>query len=395
MGSVEIAIAAGLRTPIGRFGGAVATMPMTDLAAHAARATLQRAEVSVAVVDHIIFATTVPTDSDSLFAPRVVALKSGLAVETGALGVTRGCASGLQAIIAAAQQIREGHSRLALAGGADCYSRVPYALAEARWGARRGAVTLCDMLDWAYRCPLSGEFMGETAENLAAEFGYGRVEMDEWAEISHARALSAREAGFLASQIAPVYIGIAKGKTRIEHDETPRADTTRERLASLPPVFREGGTVTAGNSSTIADGAGFVLVGERRAIDTIAAGPRARLVEWHVVGVPPRIMGHGPVPAIRGLLERTGLALGDIDYFEVNEAFAVVNLHVERMLGIPREIHNLYGGGISLGHPPALTGIRMALTAMHHLERTQARRAVVALCVGAGQGMAVLLERLT
>ncbi len=389
----ETVIAGGVRTPLGAFGGALKDVPMSDLAAGAARACLSRAGLDPARVDHMVFTTTVPSDRDSLFAARVVGVKSGIPEAAGALHVVRACASGLQAILSAEQQVASGHSTIALAGGAESYSRAPYATTTIRWGAQRGPQQLEDMLDWAYRCPFSQEYMGETAENLADDYQYTREAMDDWGALSQARALAARESGFLARQIAPVTVATRKGETVVEHDECPRADATAEKLAKLRPAFREGGRVTAGNASTVNDAAAFLLVGERGALEAEGVAPRARLVDWTVVGVPPRIMGHGPVPAIRALLEKTGLAVSDVDYFEINEAFAVVNLHAERHLGIPRERHNAYGGGISVGHPPGVTGVRMCLTAMQHLEDTGGRRAILSMCLGAGQGMAMLIER--
>jgi acetyl-CoA acetyltransferase family protein len=235
--------------------------------------------------------------------------------------------------------------------------------------------------------------MGETAENLAEDFQYDRDAMDDWAEMSQARAIAAIDNGFLARQITPIDVPDGRATRAFTTDESVRRDATREKLARLRPAFREGGKVTAGNSSGVTDGAGFVIVGDRAAMEAAGGTPEARLVDWHVVGVPPRIMGHGPVPAIQGLLDKRGLKVTDIDYFEINEAFAVVNLHAERHLGIPRDLHNLYGGGISVGHPPGLTGVRMCMTAIEHLKETGGRRAVLSMCLGAGQGMAMLIER--
>jgi len=389
----ETVIAGGVRSPLGAFGGGLKDVEMTDLAGRTAAACLSRAGMRAEAVDHMVFTTTVPSDRDSLFAARVVGVKSGIPEEAGALHVVRACASGLQAMLSADSQVRSGHSRIALAGGAESYSRAPFATTTVRWGAQRGPQVLEDMLDWAYRCPFSQEYMGETAENLAEDCQYTREAMDAWGAMSQARALAARESGFLARQIAPVEVAGRKGSVTVEADECPRADATLEKLSRLKPAFREGGKVTAGNASTVNDAAGFVLVGDRDALEAEGVAPRARIVDWTVVGVPPRIMGHGPVPAIRALLEKTGLAVSDVDYFEINEAFAVVNLHAERHLGIPRELHNAYGGGISVGHPPGVTGVRMAITAMQHLEDTGGRRAVLSMCLGAGQGMAMLIER--
>ncbi|MFO7853904.1 MAG: thiolase family protein [Paracoccaceae bacterium] len=389
----ETVIAGGVRSPLGAFGGGLRDVEMTDLAGRTAAACLARAGMPAEKVDHMVFTTTVPSDRDSLFAARVVGVKSGIPEEAGALHVVRACASGLQAMLSADSQVRSGHSRIALAGGAESYSRAPFATTTVRWGAQRGPQVLEDMLDWAYRCPFSQEYMGETAENLAEDFQYTREAMDEWGAMSQARALAARESGFLGRQIAPVEVVGRKGSVMVEADECPRADATLERLSRLKPAFREGGKVTAGNASTVNDAAGFVLVGDRDALEAEGVAPRARIVDWAVVGVPPRIMGHGPVPAIRALLDKTGLAISDVDCFEINEAFAVVNLHAERHLGIPRDLHNAYGGGISVGHPPGVTGVRMAITAMQHLEDTGGRRAVLSMCLGAGQGMAMLIER--
>jgi acetyl-CoA C-acetyltransferase len=389
----EIVITAGTRTPMGNYGGSLKGVGLTDMAGHAARACVARSGIAPERIDHMVFTTTVPTDRDTLFAARVVGVKSGIPEEAGALHVVRACASGLQAILSAGQQVDSGHSRLALAGGAECYSRAPHAVAGARWGLGRGPAPLEDTLDWAYRCPFSQEYMGETAENLAADFGHTREAMDEWGAMSQSRALAAIESGFLARQIVPIDVPEGRGTRTFAVDEYPRADATLEKLSRLRPAFREGGKVTAGNSSGVTDGAGFVIVGDRAAMEAAGGEPQARLVDWHVVGVPPRIMGHGPVPAIRGLLDKRGLKVSDIDYFEINEAFAVVNIHAERELGIPRDIHNLYGGGISLGHPPGLTGVRMCMTAVEQLRVTGGRYAVLSMCLGAGQGMAMLIER--
>lgn len=389
----ETVIAGGLRTPLGAFGGALKDLEMTEMAGDAAAKTLAGAGIAPERVDHMVFTSTVPSDRDSLFAARVIGVKSGIPEEAGALQVVRACASGLQALLSAEQQVASGHSTIALAGGAESYSRAPFATTTIRWGAGRGPQQLEDMLDWCYRCPFSQEYMGETAENLADDYQYTREAMDAWGVMSQARARAAQESGFLARQIAPVEVKAGRSTILVEADECVRADATPEKLARLRPAFRKDGRVTAGNASTVNDAAAFALVGDRAALEAEGVAPRARIVDWVVVGVPPRIMGHGPVPAIRKLLEKQDLKVSDIDYFEINEAFAVVNLHAERHLGIPRDLHNAYGGGISLGHPPGVTGVRMALTAMQHLEDVGGRRAILSMCLGAGQGMAMLMER--
>lgn len=388
----DIYIAGGARTALGNFGGSLKDRPMTDLAAEITQAAIARVGAEPKDFDHMVFTTTCPTDRDSLFSARVVGMKSDLPAEAGALDVSRACASGLQAILAAGQQIATGHSQLAIAAGAEMFSRAPFAVTTSRWGQSRGHQQLEDMLEWCYRCPFSLEYMGDTAENLAAKYGYQRDAMDEYALRSQELALKAIASGFFAKQIHPVTIPEGKGSATFAVDESPRAGLTASKLASLRPAFQENGCVTAGNASGVTDGAAAIIVGNRAAMASKNIQPIAKLIDWTVVGVEPSLMGHGPVPAIQQLLERVGLSIGDIDYFEVNEAFAVVNLHVEAELGVPREHHNCYGGGISVGHPPGVTGLRMMLNATQHLNETKGRYAILSMCMGAGQGMAMLIE---
>jgi acetyl-CoA C-acetyltransferase len=388
----DVYLSSGTRSALGDFGGSLKDVEFTELASHVARACIEKSGASPEAIDHIVFTTTCPTDKDSLFSARVVGMKSGLPEEAAALDVSRACASGLQAIISAGQQIVSGQSELALAAGAEMFSRAPYAVTTARWGNPRGNQQLEDVLEWCYRCPFSLEYMGDTAENLAEKYQYEREPMDEYAVTSQARALAAIESGFLAKQIVPVAVPDGRSTRIFDTDESPRAGITMERLAKLRPAFQEGGKVTAGNSSGVTDGAGAMLVGTKAAMQNSGVTPEARVVDWAVVGVPPSLMGHGPVPAIEKLLARTGLTVSDIDYFEVNEAFAVVNLHVEAQLGIPRDKHNLYGGGISVGHPPGVTGLRMAMNGVQHLRETEGRYAILSMCLGAGQGLAMLVE---
>jgi acetyl-CoA acetyltransferase family protein len=394
----DVILAAGARTPFGDFGKSLKDVPLARLGTHAVGACLQRAGVDPAAVDHLVFGVTAPVDHDGLFISRKVALGAGLPEDSAALGVVRACGTGSQAIVSAAQQILTGHSTVAVAAGGENYSRVPYLAHTMRWGAGRGPVQMVDGLDYIYRCPFSGELMGDTAETLSARFGYRREAMDDWGYLSQMRARDAMASGFLARQIAPIEVPerAKAGVTRMfAQDEFPRPTITREKLASLKPAFKpDGGQVTAGNSSGVTDGAAAILVAARAAAERLGVQPEARLIDYAVVGVPPEIMGAGPVPAIRRLLERTRLSVADIDYFEINEAFAVVNLHAEAQLGIPRAITNLYGGGISIGHPPGATGLRMTITAMHHLADTGGRYAIVSMCLGSGMGMATLIENL-
>lgn len=389
----EVVLCGGKRTPFGDFGKSLKDIPGPDLGIHAASATLQGLELDPEHVDHLVCGNVMPVDQGGYFASRVIALGVGMAEESRALNVSRACGSGTQAIVSAAEQIMTGHSSVALAGGYENASRAPYALTDARWGMKRGAGAIVDTIDYGYRDPFDLSLMGETAENLTDDFGYERTDMDLYALESQHRAGKAIESGFLSEQVAPIEVPAGRGETRLfEVDEFPRPSTTLDKLASLRPVFRDGGRITAGNSSGMTDGAAFVVVAERRRAEELGLTPRARIVDWEVVGVPPRIMGCGPVPAIARLLERRNLGVSDVDYYEINEAFAVVNLHAERELGVSRESCNLYGGGISIGHPPGATGVRMAQTAMRHMELTGDRTAIVSMCLGAGQGMALLLE---
>ena len=396
MSTHDVVLSSGARTPFGDFGKSLRDVPISRLGVHVVHACLARAGLDASRVDHLVFGNTAPVDHDGLFLSRKVAIEAGLPEESSALSVVRACGTGSQAIVSAAQQIRSGHSDIAVAAGGENYSRVPYLSHEMRWGAKRGPATFVDGLDYVYRCPFTKELMGDTAENLAARFGYRREDMDDWGLMSQQRAGAAMASGFLARQIAPIDVPDGRGTRRFEQDEFPRPAITRDKLASLRPAFRHDGqgTVTAGSSSGVTDGAAALLVASRRAAEAHGIPIEASLVDWAVVGVEPAIMGAGPVPAIRKLLARTKLSVSDVDYFEINEAFAVVNLHAERELGIPRDRTNLYGGGISIGHPPGATGLRMTITAMHHLRDTGGRYAVISMCLGSGMGMATLVENL-
>jgi len=396
MSTHDVVLSSGARTPFGDFGRSLRDVPISRLGVHVVHACLARAGLDASRVDHLVFGNTAPVDHDGLFLSRKVAIEAGLPVESSALSVVRACGTGSQAIVSAAQQIQSGHSEIAVAAGGENYSRVPYLSHEMRWGAKRGPATFVDGLDYVYRCPFTKELMGDTAENLAARFGYRREDMDDWGLMSQQRAGAAMASGFLARQIAPIDVPDGRGTRRFEQDEFPRPSITRDKLASLKPAFRHDGqgTVTAGSSSGVTDGAAALLVASRQAAEANGIPIEARLVDWAVVGVEPAIMGAGPVPAIRKLLARTKLSVSDVDYFEINEAFAVVNLHAERELGIPRDRTNLYGGGISIGHPPGATGLRMTITAMHHLRDTGGRYAVISMCLGSGMGMATLIENL-
>ena len=387
----EIILAGGMRTPFGNFGKSLKDIPLADLGIHATKACLEKSRLDAEHVDHLVWGNVLPVDQEGYLAARYIAIKAGLPEESAALNVNRACGSGTQAIISAAQQIMSGHSEVAVAGGGENFSRAPFAVTTGRWGHKRGPQTMVDTLDWAYRDPFSLELMGETAENLAEDFQYRREAMDDYAVESQRRAGAARE--FLGRHIAPIEVKERRAPRTMAEDESPRPDVAPEKLAGMKPVFRQDGMVTAGNSSSVTDGAAMVVVADRARAEALGVEPRARIVDWCIVGVPPRIMGCGPVPAIGSLLEKHGMSVDDVDYYEINEAFAVVNLHAEKQLGVSRDRCNLYGGGISLGHPPGATGARMTLVAMQHLAETGQKNAIISMCMGAGQGLTMLIER--
>lgn len=389
----EIVIAGGKRTPFGDFGKSLKDIPLSQLATHAAKASITDANIDAKDIDHLVWGNVLPVDPDGYYVGRVAAIKAGMPEESCALQVNRACGSGTQAIITAAQQILTGHGKIALAGGGENFSRGGFVNQRMRWGAVRGSQAFEDSVEWAYNDPFGHGLMGVTAENLADDYQYKREDMDKWGLMSQQRAGEAMKSGFLARQITPIEVPEGRKGTRLmEHDEFPRPEITIDKLGALKPVFRKEGKVTPGNSSGVTDGAAFVVLGERSTLEEKGAIPLARLVDWTIVGVPPRVMGCGPVPAIKALWEKRNLRASDIDYYEINEAFAVVNLHAEKELGVNRLVTNAYGGGISIGHPPGATGVRMVLTAMHHLIETKQRYAVVSMCMGAGQGMALLIE---
>jgi len=390
----EIILAGGMRTPFGDFGKSLRDVPLTRLGTHAAKACLDKAGLDPARVDHLVWGNCLPVDHDGFFASRVIALEAGMSVESCGLNVSRACGSGAQAIITTAEQILSGHSQIALAGGGENFSRGPYLVTNARWGCKRGPQTMIDTLDWAYRDPFSQQLMGETAENLTDDHGYRREDMDAWAVMSQRRAGQGMTSGFIDRQIAPIEVPEGRVRRVMDLDEFPRPHVTAADLAKMKPVFRKDGRITAGNSSGVTDGAAFVVVADRAAAEAAGVKPIVRLVDWTIVGVPPRTMGCGPVPAIKKLLDRFGKRAEEIDYYEINEAFAAVSLHAEKHLGVSREKTDLYGGGISIGHPPGATGARLTIVAMQHLNETGQRTAIISMCLGAGHDMALLIENI-
>ena len=386
-------LCAPVRTPIGRFGGALAALSAADLGTAAARAALARAGVAPEAVDQAILGHGRQAGGGPNTA-RQVAHRAGVPDDRPAYTVNQACGSGLQAVLCAARTLATGEARLVLAGGTESMSNTPYLLPRARWGYRLGHAEIVDgMYRDGFCDPLSDLIMGETAEELAAEAGVGREESDAYAAESQQRAERARAAGRFAAEIVPVEVAGRKGTSIVAADEHPRDGVTAEKLAELPTVFRDGGTVTAGNASGITDGAAALLVASEEAVAEHGLAPAARLVDWTVVGVEPRIMGIGPVPATRQLLARNGLALDDVEEVELNEAFASQVLACTRELPVPRDRLNPDGGAIALGHPIGATGARLLVTLLHGMAARDRKLGVATLCVSGGMGLAALVER--
>jgi acetyl-CoA C-acetyltransferase len=389
----DVVLAAPVRTPIGRFGGVLAPLTAADLGTAAAKAALERAALDPGRVDQVIFGHARQAGGGPNTA-RQIAFRAGVPVERPAFTVNQACGSGLQAVISAARAILLGEARVVLAGGTESMSNTPYLLPRARWGYRLGHAEIVDgMYQDGFNDPLSGLVMGETAEELAEETGIDRAASDAWAVASQNRSERARAKGRFAAEIAPVTVPGKKGDIQVDADEHPRDGVTLESLARLAPVFRQGGRVTAGNASGITDGAAAIVVASRRAAGELRLPVVARLVGWEVVGVEPRIMGIGPVPAVRRLLAKTGLDIKAIDEVELNEAFACQVLACLKDLDFPHETVNPDGGAISLGHPIGATGARILVTLLHGMAARGGRRGIATLCVSGGLGLAALVER--
>jgi len=388
----DVVVLSAVRTPIGKFGGALKDIPPTELAARVVCQSLQRSGLSAADIGHVVFGNVIHTDAKDMYLARVAALRAGLQVDTPALTLNRMCGSGLQAIVTAADAIVHGDTDAAIGGGAESMSRAPYWLNAMRWGARINDAAAVDVLVASLTDPFDEVHMGNTAENVARRWGINREDQDELAVESHRRALDAIETGKFKGQIVPVELKSRTGSTFFTTDESPRSDATLENLARLKPAFDKAGTITAGNSSSINDGAAAVVLMERRAAEERELKPMARLVDYAVAGVEPGVMGIGPVPAVRKLYKRTGLNNDKIDVFEANEAFAAQVLAVRRELDLPPEKTNPNGSGISLGHPLGATGAIVTVKALHELQRIGGKYALVTMCIGGGQGIAAIFE---
>ncbi len=389
----EVYVVSGVRTAIGDFGGSLKDIPPTELGAQVAREALTRAGVAGDEVQHVVFGSVIHTEAKDMYLARVAAINAGITQDAPALTLNRLCGSGLQAIVSAAQAVTLGDADIAVAGGAESMSRAAYLAQGMRWGARMGDSAMIDMMTAALHDPFNNIHMGETAENLAESHQVTRSQQDELAMQSHQRAARAIKEGRFKSQILPVVQKTRKGEITFDTDEHVRADVKAEDFAKLRPVFRKDGSVTAGNASGINDGASAVVLMDGDTVARRNAKPLGRLVAYAHAGVDPKVMGIGPVPATRAALKRAGLTLDQMDVIESNEAFAAQACAVAKDLGFDPAKTNPNGSGISLGHPVGATGSILTVKALYELERIEGRYALVTMCIGGGQGIAAIFER--
>ncbi len=393
--SREVVVVSGVRTAIGTFGGSLKDISPTELGAQVVREALKRANTDGKDVGHVVFGHVVNTEPKDMYLSRVAAINGGCAEGTPAFNVNRLCGSGLQAIISASQSILLGDADVAIGAGAENMSRAPYASLATRFGARMGDTKMIDMMVGALHDPFHTIHMGVTAENIAAKWGISREDQDKLAVESHNRAERATQAGYFKDQIMPVMLKTRKGEVAYDTDEHFRPGCTMEELTKLKPVFlKENGTVTAGNASGINDAAAAVVLMEAGAAKARGAKPLARLVAYAHAGVDPKYMGIGPVPATQLALKKAGLTINDLDVIEANEAFAAQACAVTRDLGLDPAKVNPNGSGISLGHPIGATGALITVKALHELQRINGRYALVTMCIGGGQGIAAIFERM-
>lgn len=393
MSSAEIYVVSAVRSAIGGFGGSLKDLPLADLASAITRAAIERSGLAAEQIGHVVMGTVIPTEPRDAYLARVAAMNAGIPKETPAFNVNRLCGSGLQAIVSAAQGLLLGDTDVAIAAGAESMSRGPYLLPQARWGARMGDLQGIDYTVGVLHDPFQHFHMGITAENVSASQGITREMQDELALTSQRRAARAIAEGRFTSQIVPLELKTRKGSVQFSVDEHVRGEITAEQLAGMKPVFKKDGTVTAGNASGINDGAAGLVLASGDAVRRLGLKPLARLVGYAHAGVEPELMGLGPIPATRKVLEKTGLKVQDLDVIESNEAFAAQACAVARELGFDPEKVNPNGSGISLGHPVGATGAIIATKAIHELQRIQGRYALATMCIGGGQGIAVVFER--
>lgn len=389
----DIFVLGAVRTAIGTFGGAFKNSTPIELASQVVAESLSRSKVDPETVGHLVMGHVCNTEPKDMYLSRAAAVHGGLSETTPAFNLNRLCGSGLSAIISAAQMINEAQTDVTIAGGTEVMSRVPHWLPTQRFGQKMGDATLVDAMLGALSDPFDGQHMGVTAERVAERYSISRQAQDELAAQSHQRASVAISEGRFQEQILPIEIRQGRKTLAFATDEHVKADTTAESLSSLRPVFQKDGTVTAGNASGINDAACVMTLASEHAVKTQNLTPQARLVDYAFVALDPKVMGLGPVPATQALLKKTGLTLNDIDVWEVNEAFAAQALGVCHGLDIDPDRLNPNGSGISLGHPIGATGAIVATKAIYELHRTQKRYAIATLCIGGGQGVAALFER--
>jgi len=388
----DIYIVSGVRTAIGDFGGSLKGFAAADLGGRVIAEAVARSGLSVGDVEHVVMGQVIHTSAKDAYLARVAALNAGIAPEAPALTVNRLCGSGLQAIISAAQMMKLGEAGVAVAGGAESMSNVPYHDHGQRWGRKMGDATLVDALVQTLSDPLGGFHMGITAENVAERYGITRAAQDALTVDGHARAARAIREGRFAEQILPIEIKSRKGVTIFDTDEHPRADTTLDSLAAMKPVFKKDGTVTAANASGINDGAAAVVLATAEMVAGRGLQPLARILSWGHAGVEPAYMGVGPIKAVPVALQRAGLRLDDMDVIEANEAFAAQALAVAGELGLDPQKLNPNGSGIALGHPVGATGAILTVKAAYELRRTGGRYGLITMCIGGGQGIAMVIE---
>lgn len=390
----EVVVLSGVRTPVGSYGGSLKDFSPATLGAMVIREAVARAGVAPDDVGHVVFGHVIPTEKHDVYLARVAAVNGGLPVKVPAVTVNRLCGTGLQAIVDAAQMIMLGDADCTVAGGSESMSRGAYLAENHRWGQRMGSSELVDTVTGGLTDPFDDYPMGVTAENVAEKWGISREEQDALAVESHRRAAHAAASGYFKEQILPVEVKSRKGTTVVDQDEHIRTDADLESMAKLRPVFKKDGSVTAGNSSSMNDAASAVVLMDRAVAEDRGLSPMARLVGYSYAGVEPKYMGIGPVPAVKSLLEQTGLTVDDLDVIELNEAFAAQAIAVVRDLGLSEDKTNPNGSGISIGHPISATGSILTVKALYELERTSGRYALVTMCIGGGQGIAAIFERL-
>ena len=389
----DIVILDGARTAIGTFGGSLAGTAPIDLGATAAKAAMERSGVEGGQIGHVVFGHVINTEPRDMYLSRVAAMDAGIPNTTPAMNVNRLCGSGAQAIVSATQSLMLGDADFALAGGAESMSRSPYIMQAQRWGQKMGDVKTLDMMLGALNCPFGTGHMGITAENVADEHDITREQMDAFALESQTRAAAAIEAGHFQSQIVPVEVKKRREMVAFDTDEHP-TPSTEESLAKLRAVFKKDGRVTAGNASGINDGAAAIVLARAEAAEKAGLKPRARVLGYAHAGVRPEVMGIGPVPAVENLLAKTGLSITDFDVIESNEAFAAQALAVNKGLGLDAAKVNPNGGAIALGHPVGATGCIITVKALYELERIGGSKALITMCIGGGQGIAIAIERM-